>query len=133
MKPAAVVDASVMADVLVEHGDRVDAVREALAGFGSWIVPHHFDLECANTWRGLVSRRRLTREDMTLALAELAVLPLRRRATFRFHERIDELLENVTPYDAAYVVLAEAYQLPLLTTDGRLTRAPGPQCEFIVC
>ena len=133
MKHAAVVDASVMTDALVEERGRADHLIEVLQGFGRWIAPHHLDLECANAWRGMVFRREIPESRMSEALAELAVLPVRRRATFLFHERIDELLENVTPYDAAYVVLAEAYQLPLLTTDTRLARAPGPQCEFIVC
>lgn len=133
MRPAAVVDASVMTDALVEERGRADELVEMLRGFGKWIAPHHLDLECANAWRGMVFREEIQQSRMSEALAELAILPVRRRATFHFHERIDELLVNVTPYDAAYVVLAEAYQLPLLTTDARLARAPGPQCEFIVC
>ena len=32
---------------------------------------------------------------------------------------------NVTVYDAFYVAAARAYGLPLMTADGRLSRAPG--------
>ena len=40
-----------------------------------------------------------------------------------------ELRDNVTPYDAAYVALAEALGVPLLTADARLANAPGIRCE----
>ena len=39
--------------------------------------------------------------------------------------RIWELRDDLTAYDAAYVALAEALDVPPVTTDGRLTRAPG--------
>ncbi len=45
-------------------------------------------------------------------------------------DRAYELRANVTPYDAAYVALAEALECPLLTGDRRLASAPGPRCEF---
>ena len=36
-----------------------------------------------------------------------------------------ELRGNLTAYDAAYVALAEVLDIPLLTLDGPLSRAPG--------
>ena len=35
-------------------------------------------------------------------------------------------------YDAAYVALAEALQVTMLTGDQRLARAPGPNCPIEV-
>ena len=69
---------------------------------------------------------------MSEVIRDLGDLPIDRQPTFAFHERIDELADNVTPYDAAYVVLAEAFDLALLTIDARLARASGPRCEFIL-
>lgn len=43
-----------------------------------------------------------------------------------------ELRGNLTAYDAAYVAAAEAYECPLLTTDGRLARASGLRCAVDV-
>jgi hypothetical protein len=40
-------------------------------------------------------------------------------------QRIWELRDNVTPYDSAYVVLAEQLDAPLLTFDRRLSGASG--------
>ena len=39
---------------------------------------------------------------------------------------------NGSTYDAWYVALAEALDLPLATLDARMSRAPGPECEFLV-
>jgi predicted nucleic acid-binding protein len=38
--------------------------------------------------------------------------------------RIWDLRDNLTPYDAAYIALAELLQAPLLTRDRKLTRTP---------
>lgn len=46
----------------------------------------------------------------------------------RLLRRCWELLEDITPYDAAYVALAELLQARLLTADGRLAEAAGAQC-----
>jgi predicted nucleic acid-binding protein len=37
---------------------------------------------------------------------------------------------NVTVSDAAYVALAEALDVPLVTADERLAHALGPRCTF---
>ena len=47
-----------------------------------------------------------------------------------FAGRIWELRSNVTCYDAWYVALAEALEVPVATLDVRLTQAAGPACEF---
>jgi hypothetical protein len=42
--------------------------------------------------------------------------------------RIWQLRPNLTSYDAAYVALAAALGLPLLTLDQRIQRVPGVTC-----
>jgi len=66
------------------------------------------------------------------AFADLADLPIVRVPHADMLPRIWELRDNVTPYDAAYVALAEALNAPLLTADARFAAAPGPRCEFRV-
>jgi predicted nucleic acid-binding protein len=46
--------------------------------------------------------------------------------------RVWELRDVLTAYDAAYVALAEALGVPLLTCDGRLGRASGHSAEVLV-
>ena len=45
--------------------------------------------------------------------------------------RVWELRQNVTPYDAWYVALAEELGSGLATLDRRLAQAVGPRCEFV--
>ena len=40
------------------------------------------------------------------------------------------LRENITVYDAMYVVLAESLDAPFLTCDGPLARAPGHRAHI---
>ena len=47
-------------------------------------------------------------------------------------ERIWEMRDSVTVYDAAYVAAAEMFDCPLVTTDVRLARYPQARCSFIV-
>jgi predicted nucleic acid-binding protein len=46
--------------------------------------------------------------------------------------RVWELRENVTAYDACYIALAEALDVPLVTADARLGLAAGPRCQITV-
>ncbi len=46
--------------------------------------------------------------------------------------RVRELYANVSAYDATYVALAEGYEVPLVTTDGRLARSGRGKCVFEV-
>ncbi len=46
--------------------------------------------------------------------------------------RLWELRHNVTPYDAAYVALAERLAAVLVNGDRRLAAAPGPRCAVHV-
>lgn len=48
-----------------------------------------------------------------------------------FAERVRELRANVTSYDAWYVAVAEAVDLPLATLDRRLAQADGARCRFL--
>ena len=49
-----------------------------------------------------------------------------------FAQRIWDLRSNLTSHDAWYVAVAEALDCPLATLDGKLSRADGPGCEFVL-
>jgi predicted nucleic acid-binding protein len=44
--------------------------------------------------------------------------------------RVLDLRHNVTAYDAMYVALAEALDLPLLTDDGKFAGTPGHRADI---
>jgi predicted nucleic acid-binding protein len=131
MREAIVLDASAFIDAITDVGPRGDELRSVLESTSRWIVPELFDLECIAACRRLPSG---TGRDVRQAkvVAALGVSLLDRVETWEFLPRIVQLLPNVTTFDAAYVVTAEAYGVPLLTSDQRLSRATGPRCEFLV-
>jgi predicted nucleic acid-binding protein len=123
-----VVDASVLATALGDDGPDGDRARARLRG-ERLSAPELVDLEVASVLRRQVQGGAVDIRRAALALADLAALPLRRAPHRPLLARCWELRDNLTIYDASYVALAEALDVPLLTGDGRLARAPGPRCR----
>ena len=126
-----VADASVLAVALGDDGPDGDHARARLRG-ERLTAPELVDLEVISVWRRQVRAGEVDARRAALALADLAALPLRRAAHRPLLARCWDLRENLTVYDAAYVALAEALDVTLLTGDGRLSRAAGPHCHIEV-
>jgi predicted nucleic acid-binding protein len=124
-----VVDASALAVALVDDGASGDRTRQRLRG-EQLAAPELVDLEVASVLRRLVASATMPVRRAELAIQDLLAMPLDRAAHQPLLARCWELRDNVTVYDAAYVALAEALGLPLVTADGRLARAPGPRCPI---
>jgi predicted nucleic acid-binding protein len=122
----AVVDASVLASYLVGGDAHAAAVRERLLAAPSRLwAPHLVDAEVGHVLRREVRLGNLKPGAAGAALRDLAELPIRRAAHVGLLERAWALRANLTFYDALYVALAELIDLPLLTLDARLAKAPG--------
>jgi predicted nucleic acid-binding protein len=121
-----VVDASALLEVLLRTSfakaveDRLFAPQQTLH------APHLLDVEAAQVIRRYAANREIDGERGRAALADLAEFPVRRYPHDFLLQRIWELRNNLTAYDAAYVALAEALNAPLLTRDRRLAGAAGP-------
>ena len=120
-----VLDASVVLEVLLKtplgtrHAERVLQTDTALH------APHLVDVEVAQVLRRLTLAREITEERAHEVLENLADLPLIRHEHVPLLDRIWQLRASVTAYDAAYLALAEGLAVPLLTCDGKLSRAHG--------
>ena len=129
-----VVDASVLVTALADDDDAGDRTRARLAvaaGTGEQLVaPELVALEVLSALRRLVADGRVPPRRATLSVADLIDLPLLRAPHGPLLSRCWELRDNLTPYDAAYVALAEALTAPLLTGDERLANAPGVRCAI---
>lgn len=122
-----VVDASAALSALLNAG----AARSAIAS-EQLHVPHLIDPEIANGLRRRVAARQVTAASGWGMLATWQQLGMTRYATFSFLDRIWELRDNLSAYDASYVALAELLGCGLVTADARLSRAPGLQCPVTV-
>jgi predicted nucleic acid-binding protein len=124
-----VVDASVLAPALAYDAPEGDAARLRLDHEQQLFAPEIVDLELAAVWRGAIRTGRLDGRRSQRALDDLAALRLVRVGHQMLMPRIWELRHNLTPYDAAYVALAETLDATLLTADGRSARAPSLRCD----
>ncbi|MBK8867162.1 MAG: type II toxin-antitoxin system VapC family toxin [Actinomycetales bacterium] len=126
-----VVDASVLSVALLDDGPDGRAARSRLAGH-LLAAPMLIDLEVTSVWRGLVRGGRVPAARVEAALDDLRDLPIQRVEHTSLLPRCWELRENLSVYDAAYVALAEALGVTLLTGDRRLAKAPGILCPIEV-
>ena len=126
-----VVDASVLATALADDGVDGDHARARLRG-EVLAAPELVDLEVPSVLRRLLLAGRLPARRAEQALSDLVALPLQRAPHRPLLRRCWSLRENITIYDASYVALAEYLKAVLVTTDARLSRAPGLRCEVDV-
>ncbi|NIM52460.1 MAG: PIN domain-containing protein [Gemmatimonadales bacterium] len=124
-----VLDASAVIELLLntKAGQRVaEAITPPEV---SLHAPHLLDVEVALALRRYVQARTISTDRAELALEHLGQLGVTRHGHEELLPRIWALRDNLTAYDAAYVVLAEALAAPLLTLDTRLAEAPGHQAR----
>lgn len=126
-----VVDAGVIAAALGSDDPQAVATRSRVSE-DDLVAPYLIDVEVVSTWRKLTAAGRLDGRRAEIARINLRELPIRRVPHTRMMERCWELRHNVTIYDAVYVALAEALDVPLVTADRRLANATGPRCRFEV-
>ena len=126
-----VADASVLVASLVDHGTAGRWAESWIAG-GPVIGPELLPAEATNALRRLERARKISPLEAASAHGDLLRLHMRLFPFAPFARRVWKLRENLSSYDAWYVALAEASGCPLVTMDGRLGRAPGPECEIIV-
>lgn len=124
-----VVDASVVLAALTNNRGGIWA-REILDQ-EDLRAPHHLYVEVANSLRRAALTGVLSFDRATRAHAELLELRFTLHPYEPLAQRVWELRQNVTPYDAWYVALAEGLEVSLATLDRRLAQAVGPRCEFV--
>jgi predicted nucleic acid-binding protein len=95
-------------------------------------APELIELEVASGLRRLTSAGQVPERRRSLALADLMDLAIHRAPHLPLLGRCWELRANLTIYDAAYIALAEAMEVVLLTADERLARCSGPLCTIEV-
>lgn len=118
-----VIDASAMAEALVRPGPASQRIHNQ-----ELLAPHLIDVEVARTLRRWVREGRL---DEALAAGLILIdahFEITRYTHAELLPRAWELRHNLSMYDAVYVALAEAFDVPLVTYDARLVGVPGPRC-----
>lgn len=116
-----VVDASAMVDALV--GEPPNPRLLALFADEELCAPSLLDFEVASALRGHALAGRLDADRLDEATEDFGSLFIDRNPMTHLLTNILELRNNFTVYDAAYVVLAQALDAPLVTMDTKLLEA----------
>jgi predicted nucleic acid-binding protein len=96
------------------------------------VAPDLVNVEVLHTLRRLERRRYVDTDRIGQAREDLASLPMTRYPTADLIERAWELRHNFTPYDAAYIALAEVLEAPLVTADRHLAQAIPSHTTVVV-
>jgi predicted nucleic acid-binding protein len=120
-----VIDASAVLELVLrtEKGKKVEA--RALMSEESLHAPHLIDVEVTQALRRLVQLKEIKADRAKQALDDHAALHIKRADHEDMLERLWELRDSVTAYDATYVALAEVLDAPLITCDSKLARSHG--------
>jgi predicted nucleic acid-binding protein len=123
-----VVDTSAVLEALVAGGPDQRLVNR-LAEDGDLHAPHLLDVEFLHALRGLVRGGSLSSDRAADARVDFGDLTIIRYGLGPLADRVWELRDNLTAYDATFVVLAELLDVPLVTCDAKLESAAGVAAE----
>jgi predicted nucleic acid-binding protein len=126
---ALVLDASVLVTAVADSGPD-GRWAEALLQENTPVAPDLALAEAADVLRRSVLAGALSEREATLAHRDLLDLDIELFPYAPFADRIWALRGALSIYDACYVALAEALELPLATLDRKLAKAPGPRCRI---
>jgi predicted nucleic acid-binding protein len=106
------------------------ALVKRLADDGDLHAPHLIDIEILNALRSLVRGGQLSEDRAQDVRTDVEDLAITRYGHQPLADRVWALRRNLTAYDAAFIALAEALEVPLVTCDTRLANAPGVTAEL---
>jgi predicted nucleic acid-binding protein len=130
-----VADCSALIFYLTDDGPAGRRARGRIAREDALAAPGLLDYEVMSALAGLSRGRRggeprLGRRQAEKAMATFRLLPVDRHDTLPLWNRVWELSASLSTYDAQYVALSEALDVPLLTADLRIARAGKTRCAI---
>lgn len=124
-----VIDASALLDALVRSDGHGDRARDRLERDLDHHAPHIVKAEALSGLRKLTAAGEVAERQGSPLIRQIMDLNIDTYPIEGFIPRIWGLRANLTVYDAWYVALAEALEIPLVTTDHRIPGAPGITCD----
>jgi len=123
------VDASALVAMLIDGGPAgqwvIDQCRDRRL-----VAPTLLPYEVTNVLRRQARARRISIVRAAAAHQAVANIQAELWPFDLLADRVWELRDVLTSYDAAYCAVAELARVPLLTLDTRLARAVGPSAEI---
>jgi predicted nucleic acid-binding protein len=116
-----VVESSAMVDALV--GNPANPRLLATLADEDLHAPALLDFEVASALRGHALARKLSPDRCAEAIEDFAALHIERHQMTSLLGHVLALNDNFTVYDAAYMVLSQALDAPLVTSDLKMREA----------
>jgi predicted nucleic acid-binding protein len=116
-----VIESSAMVNALV--GEPVDPNLLALLADEELHAPTLLDFEVASALRGHVLGGKLDQVRLDDAVDDFTAFRIERHPMTDLLGHILALRDNFTVYDAAYLVLAQALEAPIVSADAKLKEA----------
>ena len=124
-----VIDASALVEIVLRT-----MLGEVVAGTirdRNLIAPELIDAEVLSTLRRGVLADTVPESDAAAAVQRLINAPITRHSHSALVTEAWRYRHNVSAYDAFYLALARKHELPLITVDARLSRAPVTNVAII--
>jgi predicted nucleic acid-binding protein len=115
--------------MLLHPGEVGRKARSVLGRTPQWTAPEHWKAEVFSAIRGLALGGKVPERQAEWALERLPALAVINMPLDGLLPRMWQLRSTISACDAAYVALAEAHDLTLVTSDGRLARAATAFCR----
>lgn len=125
-----VLDASATIEWLLQTRRGLVVEERIFARNQSLHAPHLLDVEVAQALRRYARAGHLAPIRAREALQDLRDLRLTRYAHAPFLDRVWQLRDNVSAYDAIYIAVAEVLHATLLTTDAKLASAANHRARI---
>jgi predicted nucleic acid-binding protein len=127
----AVVDASAVVFALTELSTAAAELAARLTD-AECHAPHLIDAEVGHVMRRSLRHGTVDEEVASSVIRATRSLVDRRYAHVALADTAWEMRGAITFYDALYVALAASLEIPLLTADAKLSRAPKLPCKVEV-
>lgn len=127
-----VVDASAILEVLLRTPASAAIEHRLFSSSSPLSAPHLIDLEVLQVLRRLERARHLSTLRCVQAFGDWGQFPVTRYPHDPLAQRIWQLRAHVGAYDAAYISLAEALDVPILTHDAKMGRMTGHRAKVVV-
>ena len=125
-----VVESSAMVDALV--GDPANPNLLAVLADEELHAPALLDFEVASALRGHLLGGKLDPVRLDEAVTDFAAFRIERHQMTGLLRFMLDLRDNLTVYDAAYLVLAQALEAPVVSADAKLKDATRLGVEVLV-